>query len=72
MHVVLVPTLRVGMPSSTLCVVFRPARRPLCVPISPAQMPPRSGEDGIPTRSVGTRESQRAHQSAGPRERPHQ
>ena len=38
----LVPMLRVGMPSSTLCVVFR------------WEMRTRSVQDGIPTQSVGT------------------
>ena len=41
---VLVPTLRVGMPSSTLCVA-------LAAESSATQ----SVEDGIPTQSVGTR-----------------
>ena len=41
----LVPTLRVGTASSTLCV------GPLAAPL----VRPQSGQKGIPTRSEGTR-----------------
>ena len=51
----LVPTLRVGIPSATLCVVFDlPGGHPEAgtSPLAPGT---RSVHDGIPTRSVGTR-----------------
>ncbi len=56
---VLVPTLRVGMRSGTLRVLSRPART--C-------QPTRSVEDGIFTRSVGTRGNPSSWVCFGPRQ----
>jgi hypothetical protein len=48
----LVPTLRVGMPSWTLCVLFAQPENPRFE--SHRIGTTRSVEDGIPTQSVGT------------------